>query len=111
MKKIEILGKNVEVAFNGLAMTEIEAITGKSFFEEKFDTQKARAALIYACIFGADEDTSISMNDILKNAKWGEFAAAFNECQKMSLEFFELPTVVKNTEGTEKTEDTENEKN
>jgi len=113
-KEITINGKQYAVAFSLQTIMGYEEITeGKSFFEASFKTVKEQVALIVAAAFTADENTNISVDDILgaKNLEaYKQIADAFVIVSELMGYFF------KDTEAEEKsetptTEDGQGEKN
>ncbi|MBQ4388007.1 MAG: hypothetical protein II822_10450 [Prevotella sp.] len=103
-KTITIQGQQHPIAFNGLALSTYEEVSGKSFFEERFTMQKARATLIYSCIIGADEKADIDILTLMKQASWKEMNEAFVAAMQLCTEWFDIPAVV-NSEQPEMTDE------
>lgn len=108
-RKITIAGKEISVAFNGATMISFEEITKKPFFEEKFTTQASRMALIFSAIYAFDENTDMTMTELMKTVSWKEMNEAFTIVMEASMEFFDIPEVAKQPEPTE--EEKKNAKN
>lgn len=100
-RKITIAGKEISVAFNGATMISFEEITKKPFFEEKFTTQASRMALIFSAIYAFDDQTDITMTELIKTASWKELNEAFTIVMEASMEFFNIPDVARQPEPTE----------
>lgn len=102
LEKIKLFGdQEIAVTFNGAAMIKFEEIVGHSFFEEKFDRQESRTALIYASIYGADEKTEIDMKKLSTDASWNELTQAFAVTMAVCSEWFDIPQVMNDAEGEE----------
>lgn len=98
-KEITINGKQYPVAFNMKAIINYEEFSqGESFFGETFTQIKSRIALILSAVLAADEDTDLTVEDLLKGNTWEEVQAvitAYNTIMEMIGEFFHIPEVEK----------------
>lgn len=106
MQKKEIIlnGKPVAVSFTMATMLTYEEITDSNFFGEQFDKLKERIALIYAAIYTADRNTTVTVDDILNTDNWQEIADAFTTVMEMAGDFFKLPKVIEEAEQREAVE-------
>ena len=103
-KEITLNGKPVAVSFTMATMLTYEEITDSNFFGEQFDKLKPRIALIYAAIYTADRETTITVDDILSTENWQEIAEAFTTVMTMAGDFFKLPKVIEEAEQREAVE-------
>lgn len=68
MKEIKILNHDaVPVVFNMAAQIAYERISDKAFELSALVTTEARLVLYYSCILAADENTEITLKDLLEN--------------------------------------------
>ena len=81
-----------------------EEIVDKSFFGEDFSRNKERMALILAACYAADENTTLSIDELRTVADWSEMVAAFNKVMALASDFFNIPKVVADAEAKEETE-------
>jgi hypothetical protein len=110
MEKICINGKEYSVVFNMTTVLCYEEIVDKSFFGEDFSRNKERMALILAACYAADENTTLSIDELRTVADWSEMVAAFNKVMSLASNFFNIPKVVSDAEEKEAKETTEQEK-
>lgn len=103
-KEITLNGKPVTVSFKLTTLLTYEEITDRNFFGEQFEKLKERIALIYAAIYTADSETTITVDDILSADNWQEIADAFTTVMQMAGEFFKLPKVIADAEEREAVE-------
>ena len=103
-KEITLNGKSVAVDFMLTTLLTYEEITDSNFFGEQFDRLKERIALIYAAIYTADRETTITVDDILSTDNWQEIADAFTTVMQMAGDFFKLPKVIADAEEREAVE-------
>ena len=103
-KEIKLNGKPVAVSFTLTTLLTYEELTDSNFFGEQFEKLKARIALIYAAIYTADRDTTITVDDILNTDNWQEIAEAFTTVMQMAGDFFKLPKVIEEAEKRESVE-------
>lgn len=103
-KEITLNGKPVAVSFTLTTLLTYEELTDSNFFGEQFEKLKARIALIYAAIYTADRDTTITVDDILNTDNWQEIAEAFTTVMQMAGDFFKLPKVIEEAEKRESVE-------
>lgn len=104
MEKICINGKEYSVIFNMTTVLCYEEIVDKSFFGEDFSRNKERMALILAACYAADENTTLSIDELRTVADWSEMVAAFNKVMSLASDFFNIPKVVADAEAKETTE-------
>ena len=103
-KEITLNGKPVAVSFTIATLLTYEDLTDRNFFCEQFDKLKERIALIYAAIYTADRNTTITVDDILNTDNWQEISEAFTTVMQMAGDFFKLPKVVEDAEEREAVE-------
>lgn len=101
MKEITLNGAPVPVVFNMGTLMSFEEITDGSFFDNKFTRQKDRIAIVFAAIYSADNDTKVTLEDLMNASDWQESQNAFNTVMDMAGEFFHLPKVVADAEAKE----------
>ena len=80
-KEITIGGVTYPVAFSMKTMLNFEEISGKPFFGESFDHLKERIALIMSAALTADDNTKLTIDDLMKGDEWDrvkELMAAYN---------------------------------
>lgn len=95
-KEITIGGKNYPVAFSMKTMLNFEEISGKPFFGESFDHLKERIALIMSAALTADDNTELTIEDLMKGGEWErvkELMSAYNVVMELCAEFMEIPAV------------------
>jgi hypothetical protein len=95
-KKITMAGKTYPVVFTLKTMMNFEEITGKSFFNENFETMKSRIALIISAIIAADADSDITVEQLANVETWEaaqEIINAYVAVMELSAKFFKLPEV------------------
>lgn len=111
MNKITIDGKDYPVIFDMSTLIAFEQTAGHSFFADQFNTMYSRILLVFAAMFAADESVEISI--LTKSKDFRGIISAYAEVEKMALEFFKVPEVVKDSEQqesqeTKETTDTKN---
>ena len=67
-RTINILGKDVKIAFNMATQLCFEEITGQAFSTAALDKTSNTLALYYACIIANNDDTTITFDDLLDRA-------------------------------------------
>ena len=67
-RKITIMGKDVEIAYNMATQIAYEEITGKAFDTESLNKARNMMALYYACIVANNESIDISFDQLLAEA-------------------------------------------
>ena len=103
-KEITLNGKPVAVSFTIATLLTYEDLTDRNFFGEQFDKLKERIALIYAAIYTADRETTVTVDEILNTDNWQEISEAFTTIMQMAGDFFKLPKVVEDAEMREAVE-------
>lgn len=99
MNKITIDGKEYPVIFNMSTLIAFEQTAGHSFFADQFNTMYSRILLVFAAMFAADESIEVSI--LTKSKDFRGIMSAYAEVEKMALEFFKVPEVVKDSEQQE----------
>lgn len=74
MKKITILGHDLNVSFSMAAEIEYEELSGKPFDLEKMNTQKATMQLCYAVLKVANDKVPFTFDELNRKAKFNETA-------------------------------------
>lgn len=106
---ITINGRELPVQFCAATMINFEQITGKPFGGEKFETQLSRIALVMAANMTADNDTQLTIDELLYHTSWQELRSAFDTVLKMLADWFTVPDIIKKVE-EEKADKQEGEK-
>ena len=95
-KEITIGGKTYPVAFSMKTMLNYEEISGKPFFGESFDHLKERIALIMSAALTADENTTLTVEELMNGDDWDkvkDILAAYNTVMELCAEFMKIPSV------------------
>ena len=100
-KHITIGGQQVPVVFNVSTLLAYEEISGKSFFGEHFERTRERLALICAAAYAADNDTTLTIEQLMQADSWQEVSQAFTDVMDAAGTFFNLPKVVEESERQE----------
>lgn len=111
-KEITIGGVQYPVEFTFQALLNFEQITKKSFFETDFKMITDRIALIAAAVYAANENTKLTVEDIMGERKLKDIqdiTAAFVIIMDLCNEYFEIPKVVQDAEEREAADAGENE--
>ena len=103
-KVITLNGNPVTVSFTLTTLLTYEELTDSNFFGEQFEKLKERIALIYAAIYTADRETTITVDHILSTDNWQEISDAFTTVMQMAGDFFKLPKVIEDAEKREAVE-------
>ena len=106
MKKTEITiaGKQYPVIFDFQTLLNFENITKKSFFGATFDMTTKRMALIMAAVLSADENTSLTFEEMVGQKDWDavkEIITAYGIIMNLAKDLFHIPEVVKQSEEEE----------
>lgn len=112
--EITINGKQYPVEFNMQTMMNFESITNKSFFESKFKTISDRVALIAAAVYSADNESDITIEDIVGNKDFAAVQQIISAFVVVSVEmeqFFTVPEVEKQNEIEPEKQEDDNKKN
>ena len=110
-KEITIGGVQYPVEFTFQTLLNFEEIAGKSFFETDFKKLKDRIALIAAAVYAANENTKLTVEDIMGERKLKDIqdiTAAFAVVIDLCNEYFEIPKVVQDAEDREAADAGEN---
>ena len=108
MQKINLLGKEVNIAFNLATEIAYEQITGEAFAIDKLSFTKNAVALYMAAIIANNPDIDITTEDIISKASGAEVKALSNAIYEEMKAWMNIPDVM-----TEKEEnkDEDEEKN
>lgn len=74
MKKIKILGQEVKIAFNLATQIYYERIKKEPFKIEALNNMESAVVLYAACIIANNEKTTITIDNLLKDATAPEIA-------------------------------------
>lgn len=97
-KEITIQGKQYPVVVNLQTIMNFEDIANISIFEANLSTIKKRMALIYAAVLSADENTTLTIDDIKGNSDLEAIKvinAAYIVLSELVTEFFHIPEIEK----------------
>ena len=95
-KEITLLGVTYPVVFNMQSMLNYEQITGKSFFNEKFELLADRMAVVIAAIIAANPDADIKVESLVKANNLQtvqEIITAYAVVMELMGDFFKKPDV------------------
>ena len=108
MQKINLLGKEVNIAFNLATEIAYEQITGEAFVIDKLSFTKNAVALYMAAIIANNPDIDITTEDIISKASGAEVKSLSNAIYAEMKAWMNIPDVM-----TEKEEnkDEDEEKN
>lgn len=107
-KNIKILGgQEMPVECNALAFTIFEQIAEKSIFKESFESLRSRAVIIISCVLAANDNSTITLVELLKQSSWQELNDAFGVVYGLYLDFFKIPAVAQQPEPDNKELDDE----
>lgn len=101
---ITINKKEYPVVVNMGTLLSYEQITGKSILgdENGLKMMGDRMVLIFAAVMSADENTTLTMEDLMKNTGWKEFNDASVIVLNLLAKFFNIPKI--EAEAEKKTE-------
>lgn len=111
--KITINKKKYPVVVNMGTLISYEQITGKSILGDENGLKMAgeRMVLIFAAVMSADKDTTLTLDDLMKNADWQEFNDASVTVLNLLAKFFNIPDIEAEAEKKTKTSDDKKPKN
>ena len=95
------------VECNALAFTIFEQIAEKSIFKESFESLRSRAVIIISCVLAANDNSTITLVELLKQSSWQELNDAFGVVYGLYLDFFKIPAVAQQPEPDNKELDEE----
>ena len=107
MQKINLLGKDVNIAFNLATEIAYEQITGEAFGIEKLSFTKNAVALYMAAIIANNPDIDITTEDLISKASGAEVKALSDAIYAEMKAWMNIPDVMdekeeKKEEGEEK---------
>lgn len=108
MQKINLLGKEVNIAFNLATEIAYEQITGEAFGIEKLSFTKNAVALYMAAIIANNPDIDITTEDFISKASGAEVKALSDAIYAEMKAWMNIPDVM---EEKEKAKDEDEEKN
>ena len=94
MQKINLLGKEVNIAFNLATEIAYEQITGEAFGIEKLSFTKNAVALYMAAIIANNPDIDITTEDIISNASGAEVKALSDAIYAEMKAWMNIPDVM-----------------
>ena len=95
MTEIIINKKKYPVVVNMGTLISYEQITGKSILSDENGLKMAgeRMVLIFAAVMSADKDTTLTLEELMKNADWKEFNDASVIVLNLLAKFFNIPDI------------------
>lgn len=110
---ITINKKKYPVVVNMGTLISYEQITGKSILGDENGLKMAgdRMVLIFAAVLSADKDTTLTLDDLMKNADWKEFNDASVTVLNLLAKFFNIPDIEAEKEKKDDTSDGKKPKN
>lgn len=108
MQKINLLGKEVNIAFNLATEIAYEQITGEAFGIEKLSFTTNAVALYMATIIANNPDIDITTEDIISKASGAEVKALSDAIYAEMKAWMNIPDVM---EEKEEAKDEDEEKN
>lgn len=94
MQKINLLGKEVNIAFNLATEIAYEQITGEAFGIEKLSFTKNAAALYMAAIIANNPDIDITTEDFISKASGAEVKALSDAIYAEMKAWMNIPDVM-----------------
>lgn len=94
MKTINILGRQVNIAYNIAVQILFEDIVGKSLTEADFTLTRNSLALYYACISVNNKDTDITIDDLMYNVSGDEMATLRVAVTESISEWSHIPSIM-----------------
>ena len=94
MKKITILGHDLNVSFNMAAEIEYEELSGKPFDLEKMNTQKATMQLCYAAMKVSNDKVPFTIGEMNRKATLSETAELKSAVIDAMNEWLGIPAVM-----------------
>lgn len=90
---ITLLGREYPVVFNMDTLLNFEDIMNRSFFDCRLTTMRERIAMVMAAVFTADEDTTLTVDELkdggIDNVR--QINEAFAKVMELSKPFFHIP--------------------
>lgn len=108
MQKINLLGKDVNIAFNLATEIAYEQITGEAFGIEKLSFTKNAVALYMAAIIANNPDIDITTEDLISKASGAEVKALSDAIYAEMKAWMNIPDVM---DEKEEKKDEDDEKN
>ena len=107
MTEIIINKKKYPVVVNMGTFISYEQITGKSILGDENGLKMAgeRMVLIFAAVMSADKDTTLTLEELMKNADWKEFNDASVTVLNLLAKFFNIPDIEAEKEKKTETDD------
>ena len=93
-KEITVNGKNYPVVFTLATLSNFEEIAGKPFFKSDLDMVKNRIAIICAAAIAADENTTLTVEELRGKETWDDYvqiANAYVVVMELATQFFPKP--------------------
>ena len=107
MQKINLLGKEVKIAFSLATEIAYEQITGEAFVIDKLSFTKNAVALYMAAIIANNPDIDITTDDIISKASGTEVKALSDAIYAEMKAWMNIPDVMTEKEEEKKDEDEE----
>ena len=97
-REITILGQQVTLAFNLGAQIAWEESTGQAFDLQHITTRKATIALYMACIMAGDQQTTITMDQLLFDLTFDEMQTLDAAVSELIREWYHIPATAQKEE-------------
>ena len=94
MKKITILGHDLNVSFNMAAEIEYEELSGNPFDLEKMNTQKATMQLCYATLKVSNDKVPFTIDEMNRKATFSETAELKSTVIEAMNDWLGIPAVM-----------------
>lgn len=94
MKKVTILGHDLNVSFSMAAEIEYEEQSGKPFDLEKMNTQKATMQLCYAVLKVANDKVTFTFDELNRKATFSETSELKSAVIEAMNEWLNIPAVM-----------------
>lgn len=98
MKKVNILGHILNVAFNMAVEIEYEEMSGQPFDIENMSTQKATMQLCYASLKESNDKMPFKFDELKAKVTMEEWVALKNAVIEAMTEWFHIPVVMQEDE-------------
>ena len=107
MKKVTILGHDLNVSFNMAAEIEYEEQSGKPFDLEKMNTQKATMQLCYAVLKVSNDNMPFTIDEMNRKATFSETAELKAAVIEAMNEWLGIPAVMAGEEQSQPADEEE----
>ena len=91
-RTVRILDQDVVIAFNMATEVAYEEISGESFSTDALSKMKSVIALLMACIIANNPDTTITIEQLMRDASAHEIATLNQAVVDSFMEWCKVPT-------------------